>query len=255
MVCGTMSASAQNASDPISAARDRCRANPNRYERYCDVREFIVAAGTSLQIDGQANGDVVVHGTQGKDIRVIATVRTEALSLFDAQNIAHGVQVSAGDHQLHAFSDPIPLPASWSVSYEVWVPATFELTLTSLNGNLSVNGVNGKMELETTNGSVALTGVNGEVVARSLNGPVILTLEGEGWRGLGLTATTTNGDVSINVAPRFSARLVVSSLKRISSTVADVPNGTAEFLDVKLGRGGAPLKLATTNGAVVVRAP
>ena len=47
-------------------ALDRCYANPNRYERYCDVREFVVPARGSLRIDGAKNGDVTVHGSDDR---------------------------------------------------------------------------------------------------------------------------------------------------------------------------------------------
>jgi DUF4097 and DUF4098 domain-containing protein YvlB len=141
------------------------------------------------------------------------------------------------------------------VSYEIWAPAKTDLRLSSTNGGLDVEGIRGRLDLETTNGGISLLAVAGDVNAETTNGGINVDLEGSRWDGAGLTARTTNGGVKLRVPEGFNA-----------DVEAATTNGGMDFefpvtiqgrlnrrITTKLGNGGPPIRLETTNGGVTVR--
>src|SRR4029078_4814921 len=95
LVCG-LSAAAQRSSrdrdrgrdpDPGRAADDfldncRNRESRNRYNddrvRICDVREKRISAPRLLDIDGQQNGSVSVHGWDRSEVYILAKIEAQA---------------------------------------------------------------------------------------------------------------------------------------------------------------------------------
>jgi DUF4097 and DUF4098 domain-containing protein YvlB len=143
----------------------------------------------------------------------------------------------------------------WSVSYEIWAPSKTDLRLSSTNGGLEVEGIRGRLDLETTNGGISLQAVSGDVNAETTNGGINVDLTGRRWDGVGLNARTTNGGVKLYVPDGFNADLEASTT-----------NGGMDFefpvtiqgrlnkrITTKLGDGGPPIRLETTNGGVTVR--
>ena len=137
---GTSSAQAPM-SQTKQKALDRCYANPSQYQRYCEVRDFIVPARGALTIDGGKQGDVTVHGSDAREVHVLATVKAEARTGTDARDVARTVQVRAGGTLLEATADWSE--EVWSVSFEVWVPRDLPVTVTSDSGSVVVDGVKG----------------------------------------------------------------------------------------------------------------
>ena len=141
------------------------------------------------------------------------------------------------------------------MSYEIWAPGRTDLRLSSTNGGLSVEGIQGRLDLETTNGGIHLEAVGGNVIAETTNGTIEVALDGTRWDGEGLEARTTNGGVKLRVPEGFNADLEASTT-----------NGGIDFefpvtiqgrlnkrITTKLGNGGPLLSLSTTNGGVSVR--
>jgi DUF4097 and DUF4098 domain-containing protein YvlB len=233
---------------------DRCRENQSRYARYCEVRDFTIARRSSLVVVGGTNGEVVIHGSRDNMIHVVATVRAEAMTAEAAYDIARSVQIRTGDNQIKAEGPNMPGMGSWSVSYELWVPVSTDLQISSLNGSLSVDGVNGQIDLQSTNGTVSLSNVNGDVRARTSNGGVSLSLSGDRWAGAGLDAGTLNGPVQVVVSSGYSAMLHASTVVgRLTSDLGDAASRADDrTFEKRLGRGGPRLVLTTVNGPVSV---
>jgi hypothetical protein len=246
---------AQNSEGRQKSSLDRCRENPNRYERYCEVRDFTIARRSLLLIVGGTNGDVTIHGSREGVIHVVSTVRAEAMTAEAAHDIARSVQIRTGDNQIKAEGPSMPGTGSWSVSYELWVPVTTDLQVSSLNGSLSVDGVDGRIDLQSTNGTVSLSNVNGDVRARTSNGGVSLSLSGDRWSGAGLDAGTLNGPVEVIVSSGYSAILHASTVVgRLTSDLGDAASRADDrTFEKRLGRGGPRLVLTTVNGPVSVR--
>ena len=115
--------------------------------------------------------------------------------------------------------------------------------------------VSGAMHLEARNGPVSLRGVGGDVHARTANGPVRVVLEGASWSGAGLDADTRNGPITLEVPNGYSASLETGTVNgpmnfQIPVTVR---GRISRRIQTELGRGGAPIRVVTTNGPVIVR--
>ena len=87
---------------------------------------------------------------------------------------------------------------------------------------------------------------------KTVNGGVNVELAGEHWEGAGLDARTTNGGVSIKVPDGYSCQLAVTTVNGgvRSDFPLTVQGRLDKNIDVTLGKGGAPVRVATTNGGV-----
>lgn len=224
-------------------------------ERICEVREYTLRPSGSLRVDAHPNGGIAVIAWEKSEVKVVARVSAWARTEDEAKDIASQVQVETGATEIRSTGPSMRNRRGWSVSYEIWAPAKTDLRLSSINGGLDVEGISGRLELETTNGGISLQSVAGDVIAETTNGGITVDLEGRRWDGAGLTARTTNGGVKLRVPEGFNADIEAATT-----------NGGMDFefpvtiqgrlnrrITTKLGDGGAPIRLETTNGGVTVR--
>jgi hypothetical protein len=145
-------------------------------------------------------------------------------------------------------------PGDVKVTFEVRLPAGVNLTTSSVNGGLSVDGVSGRVDAETVNGSVSARSTGGPVRARTVNGAIDVTM--------GRTLTddlefeTVNGGISVTVPDGLDAEL---SMKTVNGSVStDFPVTVSGRINPKrlsgtMGKGGRRLTLETVNGSVRLR--
>jgi hypothetical protein len=247
------------AQDSSSDWLRRCREDRNwgshGSERHCELRESRLSARPRLSVDGGDNGGVTVTGWNEGGILVRARVQANARSREEAQSIAQQVRVTTEGGEVHATGPERREGRSWSVSYEVFVPRRTGLDLETTNGGIGVERVSGEMRLQARNGPVSLRGVGGNVHARTANGPLRVVLEGDRWAGQGLDAETRNGPVTLEVPDGYSASLETGTVNGPMNF--DIPvrvqGRISRRIQTELGRGGAPIRVVTTNGPVTVR--
>lgn len=234
-----------------------CERQGNRdYDRYCTEQETTIPAprGT-LFVDGRANGGIEVIGTSRRDVLVIARIQTNARSEDRAEAIARQIRITTEGNKISAEGPDLRGNEWWSVSYEIEVPARADLEMVASNGGISVSGVTGTLRMESQNGGIHLEAVNGDVVAYTTNGGLHVTLEGDAWIGKGLDATTTNGGVHLTVPSNYSARLETGTQN--GGVDIDFPvtvrGRIGRHITTDLGRGGATIRVMTTNGGVNIR--
>jgi DUF4097 and DUF4098 domain-containing protein YvlB len=120
-----------------------------------------------------------------------------------------------------------------------------------------VRGITGTMALSAHNGPVALHGVAGDVHARVRNGPLSVYLAGDRWEGTGLDAETVNGPVVLAIPENYSARLETGTVNGPMSVdfpmTVTIQGRLSQRLNTTLGSGGAPVRVVTTNGPLVIR--
>jgi hypothetical protein len=236
---------------------ERCRSwnrDENR-ETVCEERETRLGARESLTVDGRQNGGVSVRAWDGRDVLVRAQIQTTAPSREEAGRIARQVTVSTSGGTIRASGPETEGRRSWAVSYEIFVPRRMDLSIETHNGPISVAGVSGEMELEALNGPMNLRDVGGDVRARTTNGPLNVQLAGSRWSGDGLDAQTVNGPVNLIVPDGYSAELETGTVHgpmRIDIPVT-VRGQVSKHIRTRLGSGGAPIRVMTTNGPVTVR--
>lgn len=252
----TSGAAAQDSSsDWLRRCRDDRNWGSPRTERHCEVRESRLSARPRLSVDGGENGGVTVTGWNEGGILVRARVQANARSSEEARALAQQVRVQTEGGEVRATGPERREGRSWSVSYEVFVPRRTGLDLETTNGGIGVERVSGEMRLQARNGPVSLRGVGGNVHARTSNGPLRVVLEGSSWAGQGLDAETRNGPVTLEVPNGYSASLETGTVNGPMNF--DIPvrvqGRISRRIQTELGRGGAPIRIVTTNGPVTVR--
>lgn len=225
-------------------------------EHFCDVRDVTVPATRSLDIDGDRNGSVTVHGWDRNDVRVVSMIDASAEDRSEAERLGREVRVQTSGGRIHADTpDELHRRESVSVSYEVWLPRATDLDLEAENGGISVDNVSSNVRLETTNGGVHLRDVGGDIHGGTTNGGVTVELSGDHWNGEGLDLRTTNGGVRLALPANYSARLTTGTVN--GGMNVDFPitvqGRISREITADIGRGGAPIRVVTTNGGVTIR--
>jgi DUF4097 and DUF4098 domain-containing protein YvlB len=222
---------------------------------FCEQRETRIAAPRLLAVDGRENGGVSVRAWDGTDVLVRQRIQAWAPSREQARSIASQVRVSTSGGEISADGPENGRERGFAVSYVIFVPRRTDLRLTANNGPLGVSGVTGRMELSVRNGPLSLSDVAGDVHARATNGPLAVRLAGSRWEGTGLDAETTNGPATLSVPAGYNATLTTGTVNgpmNIDIPVTVQGRFPRQFT-TQLGSGGAPIRVVTTNGPVVVR--
>ena len=236
----------------LANCRDGWNGNDDR-GRACEVRVVPVRlAGRALEIDGRENGGVHVVGWDGDSVRVTARIQANARSDDAARDMIKDVKIVANARRIASDGPRSLRNENWSVSYMVFVPRRFDLTLEAHNGGLGVTGVTGKLDLRTENGSVKLTDVGGDVRARTQNGSLNVELAGGKWDGAGLDAETQNGSVRMGIPASYAAQIETGTVNGRMNTdfPITVQGRIGRRLSLPLNGGGATLRAITTNGSV-----
>ena len=248
--------------DPSRAADDwldRCREGRNNSgrddrERFCEVREKRIAAPRMLDIDGNQNGSVSVHGWDRSEVYILAKVQPEGEDGGEARDVANRITLEVDGGRLRADGPSMRRNQSWSVSYEVWTPRQTDIRISTHNGGISVDNIDARLDLGAVNGGIALSSVSGDVHGETTNGPLNVVLEGDRWRGTGLDLRTTNGPVNLDIPDGYSARLETGTVNggmRIDFPVT-LQGVIGRRISTQLGNGGAPIRAITTNGPVEI---
>ncbi len=226
-----------------------------RSVRHCEVREYTLRATGSLRVDAHPNGGIWVTAWDRNEVKVVAKVAAYARTEADAKELAGEIIIRTSDRLVQSDGPDTRGREGWWVSYEVYVPARTDLTLESTNGGLEVEGITGRLNLETTNGVISLRAVGGSIDAETTNGAITVSLEGSRLSDAGLRARTTNGSVRLNVPEDFNADLEVSTVH--GGIDLDFPvtvrGRIGRRITTKLGNGGPPVTVETTNGGVSIR--
>jgi hypothetical protein len=242
--------------DRAARFMDNCNRNRNDNAQFCETRDFTLPASRALAVDGRENGGVTVHGWNQNTIRVLAMVQTQAQTDAEASAIAKNVAIATNAGSIGATGPSgMGRHESWSVSYEIWAPNTTDLSLTAMNGGISVDNVVSQMDLETMNGGINLVDVDGNVRGTTMNGGVTVSLSSDGWHGTGLDVKTTNGGVHLTLPQNYSAMLETGTVNGgLDLGFPITVQGTlGRRLTTQLGAGGATIRATTTNGGVSVR--
>ena len=263
LVCGLPAVAQRSPRDPGRAADDfldncRNREGRQRYNddrvRFCDVREKRISAPRLLDIDGQQNGSVSVHGWDRSEVMVLAKIEAQAEEESEARDIASGITVDVSGGRIRADGPSSGRRQSWSVSYDIWAPRQTDLRVSTQNGGVDVDNMDARLELGAVNGGISLRAVSGDVRGETTHGPLTAVLDGDSWRGPGLDLRTTNGPVTLDIPDGYSARLETGTVN--GPLMIDFPvtlQGTiGRRITTQLGRGGAPIRAVTTNGPVSI---
>jgi len=229
-----------------------------------EAREVTIPASGSINVDSGRNGGISVKGENRSDILVRACVNGWANSEEAAKALVAGVRIDTAGGTIKADSAS---DENWSVSFEVLVPRSTNLSLKAHNGGISIKSVEGNIEFETTNGGVNVADLAGSVKGRTTNGGVNVALTGSAWRGSGLEVITTNGGVNLTVPETYAANFETgttnggfkSDVAALNVEEENNVGGTDNWprskrVRASMNGGGADIRVVTTNGGIRIGA-
>lgn len=210
-------------------------------------------AGGRFSLDN-FNGSVEITGWDQNTVDISGTKYAESESLLHSMQIEAS---SSGNAVRVKTSRPDPNHGNMGAKYVIRVPRQTALEdISSSNGSIRVEDINGHAHLSTSNGSVHLGRINGNVDAHSSNG----TIEVQDVKG-DVNFTTSNGSVHAdNVEGAFEAE---TSNGGIRAHLRNTPGGHAIRLNTS--NGAIDLEVdalhqndviaSTSNGPITVRMP
>jgi hypothetical protein len=229
------------------------------------TRSYTVAKGGRFEIANE-NGGIEVRGATGPQVTVKAfreiTDRSDEEARNRLQNLKMREEVQPDRVLVRAESGEsagFGFNRGVNVRYQVEVPAGLTVILKTMNGQVRVDGVDGKVTAGTTNGQVSGRGLSGSVQASTVNGSVqmelasvsddvrlttvngAIRLELPNTVDVDLDATTVNGGVSVD------ERLNLAGVTRNRNGF-----GPTTSISGRLNKGGPHVSLQTTNGGVRV---
>jgi len=215
-------------------------------------RSFPLPAGGRFTLEN-VNGSVQVDGWEQErvEIRAVKSARENPQDLSRVEIEVQANAAAIAVRTRYPQNDGIDV----RVEYRVRVPYRVLLgRVATVNGTVSVRGVEGAGELRSVNGNVELVDGAGRFSARTTNGNVRLEL-----RRLSndrpMSVETVNGSVVVALPANASADLDVASLNgdfRSEVPVSAPASIGSRELRGRLGRGGEVLRIRTVNGGIRV---
>ncbi len=249
---------AQEKNDKSSKKRDFCSYNNyshNGKVSYKETREVTVNAGNLLTVDGKRNGGIEVRAENRPDVLIRACIQTVGVTEEEARSFARNIRIETSPN---VRAENIADESNWGVSYEILVPRSTNLKLTTHNGGIALFSVEGTIEFDAHNGGIFLSELAGDVKGKTRNGGLHVKLAGNGWKGDGLDVQTTNGGVHLEISENYAANIKTgtvnggfnSEISQLSVERKDRSYGGK--IDTILNGGGAPVRVITTNGGVKI---
>ena len=141
-----------------------------------------------------------------------------------------------------------------TMSYVVRVPAGVRLEVETVNGSVTVTGLDAPVRAETVNGSVHFEGANATSLS-TVNGQVLGVFSKANWEGM-LKIETVNGGVDLtfpaNLSADVSGETVNGGVNTAFPITIEGKWGPKSFRGT-IGGGGRSLKIETVNGGITLR--
>jgi DUF4097 and DUF4098 domain-containing protein YvlB len=223
------------------------------------TRTYTVNASATFDLRN-TNGKIRIEAVDGDQISVSADRIAKAGTDDEAKAAAEGMEIKET-----ASADLVALDARQSntgglfrgerrVDFVVKVPRALNLRITTTNGTIDIDAVEGSLRLESTNGVITANDIIGGAQAETTNGRI--TLDFAKSPAGSVTAETTNGEVVINLPRDAKARLAVRVMNgaiMAEDLPLEISEQTRRRLDATMNGGGADIRVETTNGAVRIK--
>ena len=266
-----------------------CRAEDYRLEERERTQKTL--SGASVVDVNNVNGFIHVTGDSGNTVRLDAEKIMRARDSEEMERAKREVTLDNNqkdgiaqfyvngpfrDHDhassYHGFHERESRHYEVTYNLTIRVPRTIELTLKTVNGEVTCADTSGKFEVNGVNGSITMNGIAGSGSVRTVNGPATVSFrenpkaESE--------FHSLNGKVEVTFQPNLSADIRVKTFNGAaytdfeSTALASAPaadqgaaaqSGTKwiyrknQFANLRVGKGGPELTFETLNGDIRIR--
>ena len=224
------------------------------HRQFCELRRITLPANGEVNVRDH-NGGIQVIGRQRNTIELEARVMVQSGSQAQAEATAHKVTIhTKGVIHADGPSAGFRGAPSWYVNYRLYVPENIAARLHTENGGLELRHLDGTVSGDASNGGLTLDDVNGNVKVSTINGGITARLQGEGWRGGGLDAETTNGGIHVTLSRNYSAHLKAQTVNGGVSVNLPAHNQRSHghAFEGDLGHGGPTIHFESVNGGITV---
>jgi hypothetical protein len=220
-------------------------------------RRVPLAPGGKFAI-ANVNGNVRVEGWEREEVLIRAAKSAVAGSRLDLERVQIIVEHEPGAVRVRT-EYPDDDGVEVRVSFTVRVPYRVLLeAVETVNGSVTVRGVEGQGKLRSVNGNVEVFDSAGSFAARTTNGNIRMELQEFAAAAAAMSLETVNGSVILALPAETHAVLDVSSKNGdFHSELPFLRHGAGGARELRgiLGRGGVEIKVRTVNGGIrVVRA-
>jgi TM2 domain-containing membrane protein YozV/predicted Ser/Thr protein kinase len=227
-----------------------------------------LSAKGQVRLDN-VNGRVEIAGWDGNDVVIKALKHGKTQESVEATKI--NVAASPDEIAIHTEqpSSETGFSAIWSwfknggnnnatVDYAIQVPRHARLAnISSVNGRVVIDDVNGDIEASTVNGAMQIQGAAGSLKLSTVNGRMATELVLLG-RGQSVSLSGVNGQIDVTLPADADADVSASTVNgHITSEFPslivkkDFPIG--QHLKGTLGHGGANVNVHTVNGGISIQ--
>ena len=210
---------------------------------------YPLSSGGNFQLDN-VNGSIQVEGWDKDEVEVSAvkSADTDSSDLDQVQIDVESVPGQVAVHTLYPNAGSAVV-----VEYHVHVPYRVLAAVKTVNGSVSVNGVQGGGDLSSVNGDVKVTDSAGRFNAKTTNGDLTLQLRDIA-NGAPMDIETVNGSVVLGLPSNAGANLKVQNMNgnfssELPMSAATAPTNVGAF-HARLGTGGGEISVRTVNGAI-----
>jgi hypothetical protein len=220
-------------------------------------KTYQVSPGATLEIEN-TNGGIDVRTHDQPTIQVTARRTARAVTEQGARDLLGRTKLeesaSADLVRLVTPRQGSSMGQHVEVRYEIKVPATIAVNLTTVNGKVELDGVTGAVALETVNGGIEARGISTLRTAETVNGSVSLELASLPAQGTRIE--TVNGSVGVKLPTTTGADVSVRTVNGGINVDGFGNVNEAErrrrHYEGKLNGGGPTLRVETVNGGVSV---
>ena len=237
-----------------------------------------------------ANGRVQISGEDREDIQVTAHKTVRAESIEAAEELLGEIRLAFSRSAEGVSLDvavPRKCKSRGFANLSIQLPRAMRVEVVAVNGRVDVEGIRGAVRARSSNGSakvidvigdvevatsnarVCCTGTCGKLTARSSNGRIeiahhrgalnvstsngLIRAELEDLGGGGIQLATSNGRIVLDLPDEIDADVdirVDHGTIRNDRSLRHVTRESRGRILGRLGNGGAPIKLRTSNGSI-----
>ena len=231
------------------------------------------ATSSKVRMESSRNGGMYVYGWDKAEFGVLNCKAAMSDDHASAQSKLQQIKTSFDSGALSVRGPDED--NDWTSYLIIHAPRSSSLSLTGMNGPISVSDFAGTLEVHNTNGPVALGGLTGEINAeivngpisysgnggdvhlRTQNGPLSVKLVGTSWNGKGLEAESTNGPLALKLPNNYGSGVVVQTRGYSPFHCSGCESARKDFDDtnksVQLGTGSPVIHMSTVNGPVSIK--